>query len=131
MTCAFFLFFLIARKKRSAEEHVIALAKEDNEVQQLELQSTNFWTEVLNHQMDSNQISVLLPKAIIQQLESRFGLSNTSRERVLLELGDKDPQNEKEIRDIISQCDHYRYGFGVDELPSEQLISRVKDILHL
>lgn len=131
ITCAFFLLFLFARKKRSKDEHIIALAKEEKELHQLEAQTTDFWTEVLNHSSDSNQVSVLLPKAIIQQLETKYGLNNTSRERVLLELGDRDPQNEKEIRDIISQCDHYRYGFGADELPTEQLISRVKDILKL
>lgn len=129
LACAFFLFFLLGRKKRSDEEHKQAILIEEKETLALEAVKTDFWEEVLKDPSDSNHISVLLPKAIIQILEKKYGLQNTNRERVLATLGDSDPSKEQEIRQIMSVCDHFRYGFGVQELPTEQLISRVKELL--
>ncbi len=129
LACAFFLFFLLGRKKRSDEEHKQAILVEEKETLALEAVTTDFWNEVLKDPSDSNHISVLLPKAIIQILEKKYGLQNTSRERVLAALGDSDRSKEQEIRQIMSVCDHFRYGVGVQELPTEQLISRVKELL--
>jgi hypothetical protein len=94
-----------------------------------QMANTDFWQEVLANPGDPNNLSINLPKAIIQILEKRFGLQNTSRERVLSEFGTSDKDGEREIRDIISVCDHFRYGFGVQEFPSDKLLERVRNIL--
>jgi len=128
-TCALFFLFLMARRKRSKQEHDVALAKERYEEKMEQMANTDFWQEVLANPTDSNNLSINLPKAIIQILEKRFGLQNTSRERVLSEFGTSDKDGEREIRDIISVCDHFRYGFGVQEFPSTKLLERVRNIL--
>ncbi len=130
-TCALFFLFLMVRRKRSKHEHDVALAKERMVEKQEQMANTDFWEEVMKNPTDANNISINLPKAIIQILEKRFGLQNTSRERVLSEFGSGNKNEEKEIRDIIGICDHFRYGFGVQDFPSDNLLNRVKNILKL
>lgn len=130
-TCALFFLFLMGRRKRSKQEHEVALAKERFEEKMEMMANTNFWNQVLENPHDANNISVNLPKAIIQILEKQFGLENASRERVLSAFADANSEGEKELRDIIGVCDHFRYGFGVQDFPSEKLIDRVKTILKL
>lgn len=131
VTCALFLLFLLARKKRSREEHLQAMLVEEREQKAIAQATTDYWAEIEQRSDDANHISITLPKAIIQHLEKKYGLQNTSRERVLSELGNHSKEDEKEIREIISVCDHFRYGFGVQDFPSAHLIERVRLLLRL
>ncbi len=131
----FFLFLMMRRKqnKRAREKEAQQEITQSIPAFQatVPVSDTDFWAEVLAHKDDPNSVAISLPKAIIQVLEQKLGLIESSREKVLQTCAETDKDLERELREIISTCDHFRYGFGVKELPATALIDRVGSLLKL
>lgn len=92
------------------------------------VEQPDFWKEAGTVVEDANAFAIVFPKAIIQRLEKQFGETLT-REKALSRLTDLNPEAAKGLRHIIDSCDHYRYGFGSNDLHTSELLGQAGDLL--
>lgn len=128
------LLFLFLRKKRSQEPysvHAERVEEHKNCVMNTfgSPETIDFWSEATSSLEDKNKFSIVLPKAIVQQLEKRYGCTFMSRDRAFDQLHSVHSEVSDRLKEIINQCDHFRYGFGVEEIHTEDLLIETKDLL--
>ncbi len=121
------LFLLIRRKRKSPQQEDLQAAKNNCLVKAT--QKINYWKEAESAVDDQNQFAVLLPKAIIQELENRFKFPCISRDKAFASLKDSHPEQAQQLREIIDECDHFRYGFSSINLNTSNLLKQTEAIL--
>lgn len=90
----------------------------------------DYWKEAEATINDSNQFAVYLPKAIIQKLETKWCFTCASREKAFEKLQDKQPQIAQRLREIIDECDLFRYGFGANTIDTIALFEEANSLIH-
>lgn len=124
------LFLLFKRKKNGSEQQPEAEHTTGKpSVVIPPLPTRDFWQETLESKDNPGAFSVLLPKAIVFELEKRLGQSGLSREKAFSILSDKHYEEAKELKEIIAICDQFRYGFGDEVLDTSGLLARTKALL--
>ncbi len=99
---------------------------------QVEETTMDYWYEVNQHASDPNHVAIFLPKAIAQLVQQRYKLKEEcSRDILFARLNEENEDFSTVVREIIDTCDHYRYGFGVQEFPSHELIQTVREMFQL
>lgn len=89
----------------------------------------NYWEQLTSADVDSMKCAILLPKAIVQQVESLYSCSFGSRDKAFDQLAASHPAAAGRLREIIDSCDHYRYGLGTEVLEITELIDESIEIL--
>jgi hypothetical protein len=122
------LVFLFVGKRRRKEEKE-AVQETDKVCFDLPKETQDYWQLSEASLEDKNQFAIVLPKAIIQQIEQRLKHDCLNRERALSIVADKHPETSRELRGIIEICDQFRYGFGDAELDTHGLFERASELL--
>lgn len=78
--------------------------------------TVNFWQAAKDNLSDKNRFAVMLPKAIIQSVENKYGCCFSSREAAFSALEAKNPDSASQLRELINKCDLYRYGFENEDI---------------
>ena len=86
----------------------------------------NYWDKAMAALDQPNQFSVLFPKAIIQRVEHCEKCFFQSREKAFDRLTEAYPEVAKGLRAIIEACDQYRYGLGIEELNTHDLVEKAE-----
>ncbi len=126
------MLFLIRRKKKAvpAGQQINAEnAIGKTAVTVAPLPNRDFWKETAEAQSNPGAFSVLLPKAIVAELEKHFRQSGLTREKAFSILSDNYYEEAKELKEIIAVCDQFRYGFGDETLQTSDLLARARALL--
>jgi hypothetical protein len=121
----FYLFFFL-RKRRVAGNKACQPCKEPALKSAVKI---NYWEQLTSADVDSMKCAILLPKAIVQQVESLYACSFGSRDKAFDQLAASYPTAAARLREIIDSCDHYRYGLGTEVLEITELIDESIEIL--
>lgn len=87
---------------------------------------SDFWKMAADAINDPNEFAILLPKAIIQRIEKRLRSEFLTREKALALVAEMNQETAASLRRIIDDCDHFRYGFGGQELSCVQLLEEAR-----
>lgn len=125
-----FLFLFIGKKKRKEENAAVGatetVAAEPVFFNAPKPVESDFWKLASDAIGDVNQFAILLPKAIIQRIEKRYKSEFLTREKALSLVHEQNQDAATSLRRIIDVCDHFRYGFGGQELACEQLLEEAR-----
>lgn len=88
----------------------------------------DYWKEAVDALQDPEAFSILLPKAIVQRIEKKYGEPPITRDRAMALLAAKYDQQARELREVIGMCDQFRYGFGDQKLETQSLLERAARI---
>ena len=121
----FYLFFFL-RKRRVTGNDACQPCKEPALKSAVKI---NYWEQLTSADVDSMKCAILLPKAIVQQVESLYACSFGSRDKAFDQLAASHPTAATRLREIIDSCDHYRYGLGTEALEITELIDESIEIL--
>lgn len=121
----FYLFFFLRKRKASGK----AACNPCNEPVLKNAVKINYWQQLTSPDVDSMKCAILLPKAIVQQVESLYACSFGSRDKAFDQLAASHPTAAARLREIIDNCDHYRYGLGTEVLEITELINESIEIL--
>lgn len=129
------LLVLFIRKKRKQQESTLENTTEKicwSPEPVCEEPAIDFWKETIAQVEDANTVAILLPKAITQLVQNRYGIKEElTRDRMFGLLNEENEDFSAVIREIIEMCDHYRYGFGVQEFPTHDLVETVREMFQL
>ncbi|WP_343747092.1 hypothetical protein [Fluviicola sp.] len=129
---------LMARKRKKQEDGTISVEHIElpkgpvflNDLKEEPVKETiNYWKDAADALGDPGSFAILLPKAIIQRIEQCEKCNFQSREKAFDRLIDTKPELAKGLREIIETCDQYRYGFGTENLETEELLTRAESLL--
>lgn len=122
-------FLFIGKRKRHEEIIRESKLEEKQCFPSQAIDTQDYWQRAEDTLEDKNQFAIVLPKAIIQQLEKRFRYDCLTREKAMSLLADKHPEEARTLREIIETCDQFRYGFGGSELDTHGLFVTTADLL--
>ena len=124
------LFLFIGKKKRKEEKTETSSTPAEpvffNAPKPVE---SDFWKMAAEAVNDANQFAILLPKAIIQRIEKRYKSEFLTREKALMLVHEQNYDAAASLRKIIDICDHFRYGFGGQELACVQLLEEARSLM--
>lgn len=92
----------------------------------------NLWKETEDALADHNRFAIVLPKAILNELEQKLYCNESflfDREMAFSLLAQEQKEVAEELKEIIAQCDQYRYGFGGIQLETNWMLHRSKSLL--
>lgn len=130
------LLFLLFKRKKEQPEPVIATELTALPVHFLEAEPStaiseqDFWQEAQYAVSDPSQFAVLFPKAIIQRVEKLERCVFQSREKAFENLTEKNKAVAEQLKDLIQICDQYRYGFGANELNTNELLQQADTLFN-
>jgi hypothetical protein len=75
---------------------------------------------------NSSEFAVQFPQVLIVVLAQKLKMENASREQVFSKLTDTHPTVANELRNQVEKCDHFRYGFGLEDLRCEEILEVAK-----
>ena len=88
----------------------------------------DYWQEAHDSMGDPAVFAVLFPKAIIQRVEKLERCAFQSREKAFESLHQKNNAVAMRLKELIQECDQYRYGFGGSELNTNALITEAEEL---
>lgn len=88
--------------------------------------TADYWAEAEAAQVDPSTFAVVFPKAIIQRVERLERCVFQSREKAFENLTAKNKEIASQLKELIQACDHYRYGFGANELNTNELLQQAE-----
>lgn len=81
----------------------------------------------LNQYLGSpSEFAVQFPQVLIAVLAQKLKIENISREQVFSKLTDTHPTVANELRNQVEKCDHFRYGFGLEDLNCDSILQDAK-----
>lgn len=120
----YLLFFLRGRKVTAITEY-----KTKEPLLQNTSPAINYWEQLTGPDVDSMKCAILLPKAIVQQVDNLYACSFGTRDKAFDQLAVTHPTAARRLREIIDSCDHYRYGLGTEALEITELMDESIEIL--
>ncbi|MDR0802328.1 hypothetical protein [Fluviicola sp.] len=133
-----FVFLMVRKRKKNEAESISAAVKSELPKGPVFLSNLkadpvkeviDYWRDTTNALDDPGSFAILMPKAIIQRIEQCEKCNFQSREKAFDRLIDTKPELAKGLREIIETCDQYRYGFGTENLETEDLLLRAENLL--
>jgi hypothetical protein len=125
-----FVFLLLRKKRNSISESDSHSEVNCSESPLTRIQATtpvlDYWKEANEKMNDKNLFAVLLPKAIIQSVETKFSCCFSSRDDAFMALENKNPNVSSGLREIINHCDLYRYGFENEDIDPALLFEEAR-----
>jgi hypothetical protein len=121
----FYLFFFLRKRKNYGGKP----CEECKEQTCKTPEAINYWEQLTADDVDSMKCAILLPKAIVQQVDRLYSCSFGTRDKAFDQLAASHPYAEKRLREIIDSCDHFRYGLGTEALEITELIDESIEIL--
>ncbi|MFN6083703.1 MAG: hypothetical protein ACK476_02085, partial [Fluviicola sp.] len=71
---------------------------------------------------NSSEFAVQFPQVLIAVIAQKLKIENLNREQVFSKLTDTHPDVANELRNQVEKCDHFRYGFGLEDLRCEEIL---------
>lgn len=121
----FFLLFFVRKRKTSC----IQPCSESQGAQQRRSSKMNYWEQLMGDDVDNMKCAILLPKAIVQQVDELYACSFGTRDKAFDQLAASHPFAAERLREIIDTCDHFRYGLGTEDMDVTALIEESIEIL--
>lgn len=111
-----------------AEENV---APKEESITELLAQQTVVSSQVSLNDLNSyignsSEFAVQFPQVLIAVLAQKLKIVNASREQVFSKITDTHPDIANELRIQVEKCDHFRYGFGLEDLRCEEILEAAK-----
>lgn len=121
----FYLLFFLRKRKTSC----VQPCSEALLAQQRKTSKMNYWEQLMGEDVDNMKCAILLPKAIVQQVDELYACSFGTRDKAFDQLAASHPFAAERLREIIDTCDHFRYGLGTEDMDVAALIEESIDIL--
>jgi hypothetical protein len=75
---------------------------------------------------NSSEFAVQFPQVLIAVIAQKLKIENLNREQVFSKLTDTHPDVANELRNQVEKCDHFRYGFGLEDLNCDSILQDAK-----
>lgn len=128
------VLLLVKRKREKPESELVPNELNAIPVHFLEneaiplVKNDDYWAEAQNATGDPGLFAVLFPKAIIQRVERLERCVFQSREKAFENLSERNKTIAEQLKDLIQLCDQYRYGFGANELNTNELLQKADNL---
>lgn len=78
-----------------------------------------------------SDFAIQFPQVVIAVLAQKLKIENVSRDQVFSKLTEIHPGIAIELRNQIEKCDHFRYGFGLEDLNCDEILEKTKNQISL
>lgn len=132
LSLLFLVLFL--RKKKDHQSLINEIKQTDKASQPCDEEKTvvsevDYWKQAKQVKDNPEQFAVVFPKALIQFIEQCKQCKCESREKAFVYFEERAPEQATRFKEMISECDQFRYGFGEQTLNPDLLIEEAEKIM--
>jgi len=109
-------------KCRDMKVEEIALCKDQPVVEAPIVLNTTYWQDALAVQNNPAEFAVLFPKAILERYSKIVGTPFNTRDTLYIHLAGNAPNSHSTIKELIEECDRFRFDISAPELNCQQVI---------
>jgi hypothetical protein len=84
--------------------------------------NTTYWQDALAVQNNPAEFAVLFPKAILERYSKIVGTPFNTRDTLYIHLAGNAPNSHSTIKELIEECDRFRFDISAPELNCQQVI---------